>query len=104
MARIKHLKSVREDGTPNEDAVFMCPACDDTHVLRIIGKPFVWEFNGDDELPTFSPSVLVTHAGGYGEQRLKTCCHSYVRNGRIEYLGDCTHKFAGQTIDLPEIA
>lgn len=30
-------------------------------------------------------------------------CHSYVTNGRIQYLGDCTHELAGQTVDLPEL-
>lgn len=30
-------------------------------------------------------------------------CHSFVRNGRIEYLGDCTHHLKGQTVDLPDM-
>jgi hypothetical protein len=25
------------------------------------------------------------------------------RPGRIQFLGDCTHALAGQTVDLPEI-
>ena len=29
-------------------------------------------------------------------------CHSFVRNGRIEFLGDCTHGLAGKTVDLPK--
>jgi len=34
-----------------------------------------------------------------------TCqvCHSFVTDGRIQFLGDCTHNLAGQTVDLPEI-
>lgn len=28
-------------------------------------------------------------------------CHSFVRAGRIEFLGDCTHALAGQTVPLP---
>lgn len=27
-------------------------------------------------------------------------CHSFVRDGKIEFLGDCTHEFAGKTVDL----
>lgn len=27
-------------------------------------------------------------------------CHSFVRNGKIEYLNDCTHELAGQTVEL----
>jgi hypothetical protein len=30
-------------------------------------------------------------------------CHSFVRDGRIEFLSDCTHSLAGQTVELPEI-
>jgi hypothetical protein len=28
-------------------------------------------------------------------------CHSFVVDGRIQFLGDCTHHLAGQTVDLP---
>ena len=34
--------------------------------------------------------------------RFGKVCHSFVTNGRIQYLGDCTHKLAGQTVDLPD--
>lgn len=29
-------------------------------------------------------------------------CHSFVRDGRIEFLSDCTHALAGQTVELSE--
>lgn len=29
-------------------------------------------------------------------------CHSFVRAGKIEFLGDCTHALAGQTVALPD--
>lgn len=29
-------------------------------------------------------------------------CHSFVTDGRIQFLGDCTHSLAGQTVDLPD--
>ncbi|MNJ76318.1 hypothetical protein D3C77_735750 [compost metagenome] len=29
-------------------------------------------------------------------------CHSFVTDGRSQYLTDCTHALAGQTVDLPE--
>ena len=29
-------------------------------------------------------------------------CHSFVRDGRIEFLSDCTHELAGQTVELEE--
>ncbi len=27
-------------------------------------------------------------------------CHSFVTDGQIQFLGDCTHKLAGQTVPL----
>lgn len=32
----------------------------------------------------------------------KSVCHSFVRDGQIQYLGDCTHEYAGKTVDLPD--
>lgn len=60
-----------------------------------------WTFNGDLERPTFTPSI----EAGWTVDGVRTpeVCHSYVTNGRIQYLGDCTHELAGQTVDLPEL-
>ncbi|BAS10570.1 hypothetical protein AHiyo4_39920 [Arthrobacter sp. Hiyo4] len=30
-------------------------------------------------------------------------CHSFVRNGHIEFLSDSTHELAGQTMALPPL-
>lgn len=59
-----------------------------------------WHFNGDLERPTLSPSILVRCE--WGPERRPLICHSFVREGRIEFLADCTHALAGQTVDLPE--
>ena len=59
------------------------------------GRPH-WEWNGSLDKPTFSPSLLVDA----GQRFL---CHSFIRDGRIEFLNDCTHELKGQTVDLPEI-
>lgn len=80
------------DGATGVNHYFWCPGCDHIH-----GPNHTWEYNGDPERPTFSPSVLVT-GGSSG-----TVCHSFVRDGRIEFLGDCTHALAGQTVDLPDV-
>jgi hypothetical protein len=32
-----------------------------------------------------------------------TVCHSFVKNGYIQYLSDCTHEFAGLTIELQKV-
>ncbi len=75
--------------------LFHCPACGFAH-----GPDDSWTFNGDVERPTFSPSLLVRCE--YGEAREKRVCHSFVRDGRIEYLSDCTHAMAGQTVEIPD--
>ncbi|WP_244622606.1 DUF6527 family protein [Microvirga brassicacearum] len=79
-----------------------------------------WGFNGNYEKPTFTPSVLVT-SGHYvaGHQASEECwctyekrfgkkapfecsiCHSFVTDGKIQFLDDCTHALAGQTVPLP---
>lgn len=64
-----------------------------------------WDFNGNLELPTLKPSILSRweqHAGT--EREIRRVCHSFVTDGRIQYLSDCTHAYAGQTMDLPEIS
>lgn len=43
--------------------------------------------------PTFSPSMGCNMG-------TELQCHSFVRDGRIEYLSDCRHELAGQTIDM----
>ena len=81
-----------------------CPGCRRPHTLGV--RPNVsagpsWEFDGNLELPTISPSI---HANPPGQYHIKQfpICHSFVRAGRIEYLSDTTHALSGQTIDLPE--
>ncbi len=95
---------------------FRCPGCKQTHDVNT-----TWNFNGDFEKPTLQPSVLVK-AGHYcpgqegkdcwctyeerlGEKPHFSCyiCHSFVTDGKIQFLSDCTHALAGQTVDLEDI-
>lgn len=100
---------------------FMCPGCKEMHQVRVDGqgRP-AWGFNGDFERPTFTPSVLV-RTGHYvpGHENGPCWCtwakenpdeaddgfkcsvwHSFVRDGQIQFLSDCTHALAGQTVPL----
>lgn len=82
---------------------FNCPGCGSPHVVGT-----GWQFNGDMERPTFSPSVLVTSVQhklvGEGEVAAHDgVCHSFITDGRIQFLGDCTHELAGRTVELPEV-
>lgn len=64
-----------------------------------------WGFNGDFERPTFTPSILSRWEEWQGEgvPPKQHICHSFVTDGRIQFLADCTHALAGQTVDLPEL-
>lgn len=82
--------------------LFECPGCGELHGPAVQGsappgRP-VWDWNGSIETPTISPSLLVRWE--HGEERRPMVCHSFIREGRIEFLGDCTHALAGQTVDL----
>jgi hypothetical protein len=71
---------------------FFCPGCGGPHTITTEGEA-AWRFNGNLDRPTFTPSVLVTR----GEWR----CHSFVTDGQIQFLDDCTHSLKGQTVPLP---
>jgi len=102
--RAKQIKLLNSDREVEAIAVrFVCPGCGNHHVPRVeklldtYDGP-LWEWNGSLENPTFSPSLRVM--GGPGGA---TSCHSFIRDGKIEYLSDCTHALAGQTVELPEL-
>lgn len=63
-----------------------------TEVPNIKGAK--WRFTGDLEKPTFSPSISISK----GENHPK--CHYFIKDGKIEYLNDCTHELKGQTIEM----
>lgn len=86
--------------------IFRCPGCKTAHTVNT--NPGGWGFSGSVEAPTFTPSVLVTHPAHpdateeFKEWRTERRCHSFVTDGRIQFLSDCTHELAGQTVDLPD--
>lgn len=101
--------------------MFDCPGCGETHAIAVgKGAGPRWGFNGDAKKPTFTPSILVRHRQSeppvtaenlaewkrapWPQVKVEHVCHSFVSDGKIQFLGDCTHKLAGQTVDLPEIA
>lgn len=73
--------------------VFYCLGCKKPH-------PFDerWQFNGDQDKPTFTPSLLGERheypPGNIRQQR----CHLFVTDGKIRYLSDCDHDLAGTTV------
>lgn len=97
-----------------------CPGCDHLHAVTLVGpdgyRPAVcWEWDGNLEAPTISPSILVYgsvflhddgsqcpnwHEDYETETHTQGNCHSFVRAGRWEFLSDCAHALAGQTVDM----
>lgn len=124
MSRLSRILRDAEDGHGGTLLRFMCPGCERTHAVAIgTGPGQRWAYNGNPEKPTFSPSVLVRtgHYCNPGEKPGNCACdfqqrypdeepwpwpcvrcHSFVTDGRIQFLSDCTHSLAGQTVDLPE--
>lgn len=53
------------------------------------------------DAPTVQPSLLTYWSKGpeHREQR----CHLFIVKGQLQFLADCTHKLAGQTVDMVEL-
>lgn len=87
---------------------FHCPGCEGGHMVSHSGPHPVWGWNGSMDAPTFTPSIRVTYPANpnaieeFKEWRTERCCHSFVTDGKIQFLGDCTHKLAGQTVEIPD--
>lgn len=86
-----------------------CPGCKSHHVFAV-DKPQAdgsqWRYNGNPFKPTFSPSMLswydpTTDEEGTVWPGLR--CHYFLREGKIQFLDDCTHELKGQTVDLPPL-
>lgn len=89
------IATVQNAGTKSPDILFYCPGCDSAHGIN----SRTWTFNGDLERPTISPSVFV-NAGRANPDSHQ--CHSFVENGMIRFLSDCSHQLAGKTVEIPE--
>ena len=105
---------------PEGRASFRCPGCGMVHTIVVSG-PTAWQWNGSVESPTLYPSVLARSGHFAPGRQSDRCwcdynrdhpndpapfkcgvCHSFVTDGRIQFLNDCTHALKGQTVPLPE--
>lgn len=104
---------------------FYCPGCKGPHAVNT-DPNHLWQFNDDVDKPTLTPSVLVSgrdftvkgqadydawYASGCPKnedgslhqfESAPTVCHSFITDGHIQFLSDCTHDLAGQTVEVPE--
>jgi len=117
----ENMNKFKEIRHPYEDSIFQyhfyCPGCKTIHAI----SPKVHKVTGDLKNPTVSPSVLAT-SGHYMPGNTGTCwcqfdkehpddpsgfkcyrCHSFIKDGKIQFLSDCTHDLKGCTVGLPDI-
>lgn len=86
---------------------FWCPGCNQAHSIPVTG-PRAWGYNNNPDKPTFTPSIKVTWPAKpdaverFKEWRTERVCHSFVTDGQIQFLSDCTHRLAGKTLPLPD--
>lgn len=96
------MKVVEE--ADNGQYLWFCPGCRNHHFFQLAPKKPDWTWNGDYEKPTVNPSILVRYCADIDDfDKITDICHCFIREGRIEYLGDCTHKLAGQTVEMVDI-
>ena len=91
-----------------------------------------WNWNGDTEKPTIKPSIATRwnyfsmdaiteddwgpweEKGGTKSRGIKPesrhkmkeeliRCHTWITDGKAQFLDDCTHNLRGQTLDLEDI-
>jgi hypothetical protein len=99
MSKIKFLPNIDEEtGKPyhNPQYLYWCEGCGYDHAFALKSEGGHHDFNGDLNNPTVSPSLVQNFTPG-------KMCHSFIRDGKIEFLGDCWHNLKGQTVELLDI-
>lgn len=71
---------------------FQCPGCGNYHPVEVPR----WDWNGSMTAPTFNPSLLCN------KDHPPSRCHSFIRDGKIQFLNDCFHDLRGQTVEIPD--
>lgn len=74
--------------------VHWCDGCGCRHYIDTKdpnGAGDVWQWNGDAEKPTFTPSINIVGR-----------CHYFIRDGLVEFMMDSNHHLAGNTVPLPD--
>ena len=97
------VRSTPIKGTDTIRHEVWCPGCEGRHAWQTADGPHpkgpTWDYDGNPERPTVSPSLLVMYGGLSGDRR----CHSFIQNGQWQFLGDSTHTLAGQTVPMVQI-
>lgn len=100
---------IKADKTTYKAHYYWCPGCDALHGIGINPTKQEngagWDFSGTMECPTYSPSQLCRYNQWTGHNTLpkEFVCHTFIRQGQIEFLSDCTHAMKGKTVPLPPL-
>jgi len=107
MAKLLSIQEPDEENGVLKTVAYMfdCPGCGMSHEVYI--SPYKnamgasWAFTGSFDKPTFFPSINAKAQKDSGELIFR--CHSFVEDGMIRFLDDCTHSLAGKTVELPDV-
>lgn len=115
MSKLSKILRFSEGG----GVMFWCPGCDGAHSINVgDGSGPRWNWNENVDKPSFTPSILAQgetwippvtsenyskwECTPWEQTKVATVCHSFVTDGQIQFLSDCTHELAGQTVPLPD--
>lgn len=96
-----------KDGESYPALKFVCPGCrddgDQSSGLNILpvntqATSPAWTWDGNLEAPTIEPSIHTLSGPG-----MTKVCHSFLRSGAFQFLGDCTHQYANQVVPMPDL-
>lgn len=98
------LRGVNDHGIHYDALMFVCPGCladgrgSGLHMLPVntTNKSPSWDWDGNLEEPTLSPSILT----GKGSPNI---CHSFLTKGIFDFLTDSTHPLAGTKVQIPDL-
>jgi len=111
MNPVAQIITVNDQGDVYKAIHLWCPGCEYTdpidgrrkvgglNMLPVEGdkeKRPTWDWNGDLVNVGLEPSILTKSKRGEDE----FVCHSFLRNGQWQFLGDCTHSLANQTVQM----
>lgn len=83
---------------------FYCPGCKCDHYIQFAPKKPCWLWDSNLQAPTVNPSILVHYYNDPEDGKKETGrCHLFIKKGMIEFLTDCTHELAGQTVPMQEV-
>jgi Family of unknown function (DUF6527) len=82
--------------SPGRRSVFFyCPGCNGPHYIPVTAATGpLWDYNWSLDKPTLSPSL------GINMDEPERRCHSFMKDGKLEYLSDSFHSLAGTTVDM----